>query len=53
MEEPGYIEVLQLRVGSQEPQRLLLIKKTKQNRYLEIRNLVLFYIREDAKVWAH
>ena len=37
---------------TREVPRLLLIKK-KQNRYFKLRNLVLFYVWEDARVWAH
>ena len=41
--------VLQQKAGSLNFKRLLL----KKTRYLKWRNLVLFYIWEDARVWAH
>ena len=51
-EEPDYIKVLQQRAGSLSIKRLLLIKK-KKNRYPKLRNLGLFYVWEDSRVWAH
>ena len=50
-EEPDYIEVLQQKTGSLNIQRLLLIKKKK--RYPKLRNLALFKVWDDARVWAH
>ena len=48
--EPDYTEVLQQRTGSLNIKRLLLIKKAE---FPKLRNLVLFYFGEDARVWAH
>ena len=45
----GYLGVLQQRAGSLNIERLLLNKI----KYLTLRNLMLFYTREDATVWAH
>ena len=45
----GYIGVLQQRAGSLNIERLLL----KKIKYLKLRNLMLFYTWEDARVWAH
>ena len=47
--ELGYIGVLQQRTGSPEHQRSWL----KKTRYPKWRNWALFYLREDAGVWAH
>ena len=49
-EKPGYIGVLQQTPGSRNFKRLLLSKKT---RYVKLRNSELFYVWEDARVWAH
>ena len=45
----GYIGVLQQSAGSLNIERLLL----KKIKYLKLRNLMLFYTWEDARVWAH
>ena len=47
--KPDNIGVLQQRTGSLNIRRLLL----KQTRYPKLRNLVLFYAWEEARVWAH
>ena len=44
-----YIGVFQWKAGSQDISRLLLIKKTRNPK---LRNLALFYVWEDAKIWA-
>ena len=46
----SYIKVLQQRVDSLNIKRLLLIK---ENGYFKLRNLALFFVWEDARVWAH
>ena len=48
--ELGYVGVLQQRAGSRNIKRLLLIKET---RYVNLRNLVLLYVWEVARVWVH
>ena len=48
-EEPGYTEVLQQRANGLNVKRLLLIKGKPDIS----RNLVLFHVRKDARVWAH
>lgn len=45
-EESGYIEVLK---GKYEHQKLLLVK---ENTYLKLKNLPLFYVWEDANICA-
>ena len=45
----GYTGVLQQRVGSGNIKRLVLKKTGNPN----VRNFVLFYVWEDARVWAH
>ena len=49
-EESGYIEVCYKGQVVWTSKAFLWIKKT---RYLKLRNLALFYIWEDTKVWAH
>ena len=48
--EPAYIEVLQQRAGCLNSKQLLLIK---ENQIPKLKNWVLFYVWEDARVWAH
>ena len=45
----GYIGVFAKRPGSWNIKRLLLLKI----RPLKLRNVALFYVWKDAKVWAH
>ena len=47
--EPGYLEVLQQRSGSLKGKRFLLIKGNPDIS----RNLALFYVWKDVRVWAH
>ena len=49
-EEPGYLGHFARKTGSQNIKRSLLIKET---RCVKLRNLVLFYVWEDSRVWAH
>ena len=49
--ESDYIEVLQQREDSLNIRRLLLIKG--KSDIFRLRNLALFYIWEDVRVWAH
>ena len=49
-EKPGYTGVLQQKPGGQNLQRLLFIK---ENRPLKLMNLLLFFVWEDGRVWAH
>ena len=49
-EQPGYTGVLQQKPGGQNLQRLLFIK---ENRPLKLMNLLLFFVWEDGRVWAH
>lgn len=51
-EELGYIGALLKRPGSWNNKRLLFIY-LKKNRHLKLKNLVLFYVREEANIWAH
>ena len=50
-EEPGCTEVFQQGASSLNIKRLLLIKRKPDN--AKIRTLVLFSVKEDARVWAH
>ena len=49
-EEPGYIGILNLKPGRWNIKRLPLMKDA---RHLKLMNLVLFYVLEDTRVWAH
>ena len=48
--EPAYTEVLQQRSGCLNSKQLLLIQ---ENQIPKLKNWVLFYVWEDARVWAH
>ena len=50
-EESGCTEVLQRGASSLNIKRLLLIKRKPDN--AKLRTLVLFFAKEDARVWAH
>ena len=49
-EEPGYIGVLQQKPGNWSIKRLLLVK---ENQTSQMNVWELFYVWEDARVWAH
>ena len=48
--EPGYIEVCKKGPVGRTSKDFCYLRKT---RYLKSRNLVDFYVSEDARVWAH
>ena len=50
-EESGCTEVLQRGASSLNIKRFLLIKRKPDN--AKLRTLVLFFVKEDARVWAH
>lgn len=48
--EPGYVKFLQQKLGSWNIRKLLLLK---ENQVSQVQELVLFYVWEDAAVYAH
>ena len=48
--EPGYIEVCKKGQVGRTSKDFCYLRKT---RYLKLRNLVAFYVCEDARDWAH
>ena len=49
--KPGYTGVLQQKADSNK--KMSFNRKKEKPKYLKLRNLALFHVWEDARVWAH